>query len=234
MSSQLISRFRWLAVCLLCFGLFSGFARAQSTTQGAIAGTVVDVSGAVIPGAAVSLHNDATGADFKLIADESGYFKAPLVPPGTYNVTISATGFGTYDAKLVPVTVGSLTELHPELKAGATHETVEVSGVAPVIQFESPEVSSTLTTQEIVSLPLNGGRWSNLALLTPGAASDSNGFGLISFRGISPILNNFEIDGADNNQAFFSEERGRTRAGSMGPSQKKQYRGRVGEGPARS
>ena len=52
-----------------------------------------------------------------------------------------------------------------------------------------------------------------LALLTPGAASDNNGFGLISFRGISPILNNIEIDGADNNQAFFSEERGRTRAG---------------------
>ncbi len=146
-------------------------------------------------------------------SDPSGYFKVPLVPPGTYTVTISAKGFGIYSAKAVPVTVGSLTELHPELKAGSAQETVEVSGVAPVIQFESPEVSSTLTTQEIVNLPLNGGRWSNLALLTPGAASDSNGFGLISFRGISPILNNVEIDGADNNQAFFSEERGRTRAG---------------------
>jgi hypothetical protein len=213
MSAELISRFKWLAVCLLCFGLFSGLARAQSTTQGAIAGTVVDASGAVIPGAAITLHNDGTSAEFKLVSDESGYFKAPLVPPGTYTVTIVAAGFGTYDAKLVPVTVGSLTQLHPELRAGATQESVEVTGVAPVIQFESPEVSSTLTTQEIVNLPLNGGRWSNLALLTPGAASDSNGFGLISFRGISPILNNIEIDGADNNQAFFSEERGRTRAG---------------------
>src|SRR3569833_1817983 len=218
MSAQLISRFKWLAVCLLCIGLFSGFAGAQSTTQGAIAGTVVDASGAVVPGAAVTLHNDATGAEFKLVADESGYFKAPLVPPGTYTVTISATGFGTYEAKLVPVTVGSMTQLHPELKAGGTQESVEVTGVAPVILFESPEVSSTLTTQEIVNLPLNGGRWSNLALLTPGAASDSNGFCLISFRGISPILNNIEIDGADNNQAFFSEERGRTRAG-YSPSQ---------------
>ena len=213
MSAQLISRFRWLAVCLLCVGLFSGVARTQSTTQGAIAGTVVDASGAVIPGAAVTLHNDATSAEFKLTSDESGYFKAPLVPPGTYTVTIAANGFGTYNAKLVPVTVGSLTELHPGLKAGGAQESIEVTGVAPVIQFESPEVSSTLTTQEIVNLPLNGGRWSNLALLTPGAASDSNGFGLISFRGISPILNNIEIDGADNNQAFFSEERGRTRAG---------------------
>lgn len=85
-------------------------------------------------------------------------------------------------------TVGSLTEMHPEMKTGSTTETVEVTGVAPVLQFESAEVSSTLTWQEIVNLPLNGGRWSNLALLTPAATSDSNGFGLISFRGISPIL----------------------------------------------
>jgi outer membrane receptor protein involved in Fe transport len=199
--------------CLLCFCLFSVASIAQSTTEGAIAGTIVDTAGAVVPSAAIKLHNDGTGADFDVVSDSSGYFKAPLVPPGIYTVTISASGFGVYSAKSVPVTVGSLTQLHPELKAGSTQETVEVSGVAPVISFESPEVSSTLTTQEIVNLPLNGGRWSNLALLTPGAASDANGFGLISFRGISPILNNVEIDGADNNQAFFSEERGRTRAG---------------------
>ncbi len=211
---QLIRKsFTMLAVCLLCLCLFSVVAAAQSTTQGAIAGTIVDATGAVVADAAVTLHNDGTGADFNVVSDPSGYFKVPLVPPGTYTVTISAKGFGVYSAKAVPVTVGSMTQLHPELKAGSTQETVEVSGVAPVIQFQSPEVSSTLTTQEIVNLPLNGGRWSNLALLTPGAASDSNGFGLISFRGISPILNNVEIDGADNNQAFFSEERGRTRAG---------------------
>ena len=214
MSVQMFRKsFLHLAVCLLCFWLFSVISNAQSTTEGAIAGTVVDSTGAAVSAAAIKLHNDGTGADIDVVADPSGYFKAPLVPPGVYTVTISAKGFGVYNAKSVPVTVGSLTELHPELKAGSTQETVEVSGTAPVLQFESPEVSSTLTTQEIVNLPLNGGRWSNLALLTPGAASDANGFGLISFRGISPILNNVEIDGADNNQAFFSEERGRTRAG---------------------
>ena len=78
MSAQLISRFKWLAVCLLCIGLFSGFAGAQSTTQGAIAGTVVDASGAVVPGAAVTLHNDGTSAEFKLVADESGTVQARL------------------------------------------------------------------------------------------------------------------------------------------------------------
>src|SRR5437899_8632572 len=62
----------------------------------------------------------------------------------------------------------------------------------------------------INELPSNGARWSNFALLTPGTVPDAN-FGLISFRGISGLLNNNTIDGGDNNQAFFSEERGRTR-----------------------
>src|SRR6202034_3409494 len=90
---------------------------------------------------------------------------------------------------------------------------VTVTGEAPVLKTESAEISETLTSKEILNLPLNGGRWSDLALLTPGAVSDGNGFGLIVFRGISTLLNNVEIDGADDNQAFFSEERGRTREG---------------------
>ena len=65
----------------------------------------------------------------------------------------------------------------------------------------------------INNLPINGGRWSDFALLTPGVVNDASGFGLLSFRGISTLLNNNTIDGADNNQAFFSEERGRTRIG---------------------
>jgi outer membrane receptor protein involved in Fe transport len=186
---------------------------AQSTTEGAIAGTVTDPTGASIPSAAVTLHNNDTNAEIKLTSDSSGYFKAPLVSPGTYTVTISASGFGDYKATGVAVTVGSLTELHPSLTTGMAVESVQVSGDAPVLQFESPEISTTLTSKEILNLPLNGGRWSDLALLTPGAVSDGNGFGLIVFRGISPLLNNVEIDGADDNQAFFSEERGRTREG---------------------
>jgi outer membrane receptor protein involved in Fe transport len=187
--------------------------RAQSVTEGAIAGTVFDASGAVVSGAAVTIMNVGTAETIHLASDSSGYFKAPLVPAGTYTVTITATGFGPYTANAVAVTVGSLTELQPVLKTGSASEQVVVTGDAPVLKLESPELSETLTSREILNLPLNGGRWSDLALLTPGAVSDSNGFGLISFRGISPLLNNVEIDGADDNQAFFSEERGRTREG---------------------
>src|SRR5260221_37160 len=69
----------------------------------------------------------------------------------------------------------------------------------------------------ISNLPINGGRWSSFAILTPGVVSDSSGFGLLSFRGMSTLLNNNTVDGADNNQAFFSEERGRTRIGYSSP-----------------
>src|SRR4030081_3213584 len=62
-------------------------------------------------------------------------------------------------------------------------------------------------------LPVNNYRWSAYALLTPGVVVDASGFGLLSFRGQSTLLNNVTIDGADDNQAYFSEERGRTRAG---------------------
>src|SRR5207237_6407670 len=72
------------------------------------------------------------------------------------------------------------------------------------------DFSHNVNDTSINNLPINGQRWSNFALLAPGATPDGN-FGLISFRGISGLLNNNTIDGGDNNQAFFSEERGRTR-----------------------
>jgi hypothetical protein len=205
---------------LLCLALLTAVPcctlpslHAQSTTQGAIAATVMDSTGAVVSGATVTLRNVGTDAEVTLTTDDSGFFKSPQLPPGTYTVSIKAAGFGEYRATGVAVTVGSLSELHPMLQTGTTTESVEVSGDAPVLQFSSPEISETITAKEIVNLPLNGGRWSDLALLTPAAVSDSNGFGLIAFRGISPLMNNVEIDGADDNQAFFSEERGRTREG---------------------
>jgi hypothetical protein len=98
-----------------------------------------------------------------------------------------------------------------------TSETVEVTAEVPQINTTSPEFAPTLNQTAISNLPINGGRWSSFALLTPGVVSNSSGFGLLSFRGISTLLNNNTVDGADNNQAFFSEERGRTRAGYSTP-----------------
>ncbi len=183
---------------------------AQSVTQGAITGTVQDTSGAAIPKATVVIVNTANNATLTLTADDKGFFNAPLLQPGTYKVTISAPGFGKYQVDAA-VDVSRSTTLEPKLTTGTAETTVEVNEVAPVINLESPDFSTLVPSQAIQNLPENNRRWSSLALLTPGVVSDSNGFGLIAVRGISPLLNDILIDGADDNQAFFSEERGRTR-----------------------
>jgi hypothetical protein len=188
-------------------------ASAQSTTTGAIAGTVYDQAGAVVPNASVAIHNNDTNANVSVASDNSGNFRSPQLAPGSYTVSFTATGFSNYEVKQTLVTVGSVTTIEPKLAAGATAQTVEVSGATPLINTTSPDFSSTLSQQTIEGLPINGRRWSDLTLLTPSVVSDANGFGLLSFRAISPLLNVVQVDGADNNQAFYSEERGRTREG---------------------
>jgi hypothetical protein len=164
-----------------------------------------------LPNAAVTIHNNGTNAEQHLKADSSGYFMAPLLEPGTYTVTIDAPGFGEFTADTVIVQVGQLTTVESHLKVGAANQTVEVMAETPVMNFESPDFNSNLNKQALENVPINNRRWSSLAMTTPGVVSDSNGYGLVSVRGISPILNDVLIDGADDNQAYYSEERGRTR-----------------------
>jgi outer membrane receptor protein involved in Fe transport len=198
-----------LLVAAAC--LVTGTMLAQSSTQGAIGGNIFDATGAIVPNAQVTIRNDGTNAEIHVTSDGSGYFNAPLLEPGTYTVTVSAAGFGDFRDKSVIVQVGQLTSLMPHLAAGAASQVVEVTSAAPLLNFDSPDMSSTIDQTAIANIPMNNRRWSALAMTTPGVVSDANGFGLVSIRGISPLLNNVLIDGADDNQAFFSEERGRTR-----------------------
>ncbi len=196
-----------LFLIIITTGLF-----AQSTTEGAIGGTVADPTGAVIPGATVTIHNNGTNFEQTATTDGTGYFSVRNLSPATYTVTVNAKGFAAYKATQVIVTVGSLTSVSPHMTMGNT-EQVDVSAETPVINLVSSEFAPTINEEAISNLPINGGRWSSFTLLTPGVVSDGNGFGLVSFRGMSTLLNNVTVDGADNNQAYFSEERGRTRAG---------------------
>jgi len=201
---------RQIALAAVCAGAALS-AHAQSSTQGAIGGTVFDASDAAIPNATVKIHNNGTNAEINLTSDGSGYFKAPLLEPATYTVIVSAPGFTGYRSENVLVTVGLFTELQPHLSTGAESTVVEVTAEAPVLNFNSPDFSTNLNQRALENVPVNNLRWSSLAMTTPGVVSDSNGFGLVSIRGISPILNNVLIDGADDNQAYYAEERGRTR-----------------------
>lgn len=207
---------RILVLALFVF-MCGALLAAQSTTDGAIGGTVFDRTGAVVPKAQVLVHNNGTNAEHTATTDDSGYYRVVTLQPGSYTVTVSRQGFGPFKAEQVIVQVGSVTEVSPHLGVSGAQETVEVTAEAPQINYTSPEFAGTLNQAAISNLPINGGRWSNFALLTPAVVADASGFGLLSFRGISTLLNNNTVDGADNNQAFFSEERGRTRIGYSTP-----------------
>ena len=196
------------ALCLLV-GL-SASVLAQSTTTGAIGVTVKDPQGAVVPNATVTVHNEETNTDATATTDSEGRARAVQLQPGRYTVTVAAPGFSNYKQESVVVEVGRVTSIDTPLVVGGASETVEVTAEAPVINTTQQDFSSNINQTSINNLPINGRRWSNFALLTPGATPDGT-FGLISFRGISGLLNNNTVDGGDNNQAFFAEERGRTR-----------------------
>ncbi len=137
--------------------------------------------------------------------------KPLCLSPESIQSPLPPQGFTQYRASSVIVQVGQLTTLEPHLTAGSASQVVEVTSDAPVLNFESPDFSSTINQTALSNIPMNNRRWSSLAMTTPGVVSDANGYGLVSIRGISPLLNNVLIDGADDTQAFFAEERGRTR-----------------------
>ena len=203
---------RFLATALLVVGAtFS--ASAQSTVDGAISGVVNDPNGAIVRGAVVSVRNEGTNQERDGTTDDEGRFRIVQLQPGNYTVTINVSGFAPYSRQNVVVEVGQITPLNVDLAVAGTTETVQVTAEAPVINTEQQDFSTNINQTSINELPINGRRASNFVLLTPGAVPDGD-FGLISFRGISGLLNNSTVDGGNNNNAFFAEEAGRTRISS--------------------
>jgi hypothetical protein len=182
----------------------------QTAGTGAISGTVKDPSGAVVAGAEVTVKNVSTGAERKFTTNDAGIYLASLLQPGQYEVRTRKEGFAEVIRQNVRLEVGQTLVVDVEMPLRAAQETITVTSEPGLVETEKIEVSQTISQELVENLPLNGRRWDNLALLSPGVGEDG-GFGGITFRGISSLYNNNMVDGADNNQAFFSEARGRTR-----------------------
>jgi len=183
-------------------------ATAQNAALGNIAGTVRDTAGAVIPNATVVVKNLGTGASRTLTTDSEGHYAATFLQPGQYEVILGGGGFSTLDQKNVGVTVGSTISVDATLSPASVSTNVVVTSEAPLIETEKADVSQTVGSNLVSNLPVNGRRYDNFVLLTPNVVPDGNS-GLISYRGISGLYNTNLIDGANNQQAFFSEARGR-------------------------
>jgi len=190
---------------------------AQDASTGAIRGTVEDPSGARITGAQVVATNEANGLDRRTLSDGQGNFAAQLLSPGEYTVRIAATGMQTELQKGIRVEVGTATQISFQLQVAGTRESITVPEEARAVETEGNGVSSLIDSRAINELPLGSRRFTDLALLTPGVSQDPRGLtagtnGDLSFGGVRGFQTSFLVDGADNNNAFFSQARGRYRA----------------------
>ncbi|HEY0100865.1 MAG TPA: carboxypeptidase regulatory-like domain-containing protein, partial [Pyrinomonadaceae bacterium] len=199
-----------LMLLVLCLAFGVNPAAAQSTTDGAIGGLIKDPNGAVVANAAITVRNEGTNKESTATSDDEGRFRVVQLQPGNYTVTIGVSGFAPFSQQHVVVEVGRVTSLDIPLSISGSQEQVEVTAEAPVINTTQQDFSNNINQTSINELPINGRRASNFVLLTPGVVAEG-GFGLNSFRGVSGLLNNSTLDGGDNNNAFYGEERGRTR-----------------------
>jgi hypothetical protein len=175
-----------------------------------ISGTVHDPTGAAVPGAQVVISNLSKGVHLSLSTSDGGVFDAPaLIPASGYEVTVTKPGFAPYDVKNIDLAVGQNVNIVAPLSVSSTTTTVQVEGVELLVDDTKTDVSQVIDTQQIDDLPVNGRRYDNFVLLTPGVTNDGT-FGLITFRGVANG-NSFLLDGNDATQQFYLENNGGTR-----------------------
>ncbi|PYR88999.1 MAG: hypothetical protein DMF84_26040 [Acidobacteria bacterium] len=204
-------RIRLLAGLVAAVLSLSVPAYAQSTS-GSIDGVVVDTTGAVLPGVAVTITHQATAVTREVVSDAEGVFRAPVLPVGQYTVKAQLSGFKIVEQRDVTLNVGQTLTLRLEMTVSTVAENVTVSGSTPVIETSRSQISSTVSETSVQNLPVNGRNFIDFALLTPGVTRDVR-TGDISFAGQRGTLNSLVVDGADNNNTFFGQTLGRTGSG---------------------
>jgi hypothetical protein len=183
--------------------LFTSVAFAQKIT-GDITGTVTDKSGAVVPGVLVTAESSATGLKRTATTSSSGSYSIPELPLGTYRVSSSGSGFKTI-VRNADVVAGAVTQADFVLEIGERSETVEVEGVAPMVEL-SPNDNNYVDSKKIENVPLNGRDFNSLLAITPGVQrSPGGGFLAVSINGARTTSNNYFIDGLYNNDRYYGD-----------------------------
>jgi len=196
---------------VLVFSLFFAVSIYSQVTGATLSGTVFDASGGGIPGATISIKNTATGISQNFLADSAGYYTAPNLIPGTYDVAVRAKGFATVVSAVV-LAVGAQQQLNVPMKIGETSQTIQVSLDAPQIDLTTSTLTGQVESQTILELPLNGRDWTSLATLNPGvnlietqmdysgSARGNRGFGAeLTISGQRTTNNNYRLDGVSIN-----------------------------------
>src|ERR1700737_364585 len=207
------ARIKILIPLLLAMGILLA-SHADAQISGAtLSGTVTDQSGGAIPQATISIKNVATGITRSNTTSAAGFYSAPNLLPGIYEVKAEAQGFTSKLQTGVNLTVGEQQVLNFALQVGQMSQTVEVSTEAPTVDLASSTISAVVSSTTVRELPLNGRSWTDLATLEPGVNSiqtqpdftagpdrGKRGFGnQVTIDGARPQQNNYRLDGISMN-----------------------------------
>ena len=190
-------------LALLLLGVAAVPVWAQRTA-GTISGTVMDTTGAVLPGVSVTAVCTETNLTRTVITDTQGGYAIPDVPGCLYRVTAELAGFKTI-AREAPVTANSVAKTDFRLEVGAVSETVTVEGVSPLVEY-SDKLNNRVDSARIESLPLSGRDFNSLLNVMPGVQHrPGGGFQGVNIGGARTSSNNFMIDGISNNEVYYGD-----------------------------
>jgi hypothetical protein len=182
---------------------------AQTTVTGSINGTVVDSTGAVVPGATVTVTDTATGAVHTYTTNDHGLFTAPFLPPNIFDVSAIAPGLQSTTTS-VQILTGQQSAVTVTVTPTASSQTVQVSANnAQLIDTQTSNTTTTFTSEQFQNLPMPGGDITTIALTVPGVAvnvstSGNNVYGSFESDGLPTISNLVIINGADDNDPFLN------------------------------
>jgi hypothetical protein len=180
-------------------------------------GTVQDTNGRVVVNANVTLRDLSTNLTYSAATNTSGYYIAPNLPPGRYELSVQSPGFGKYVESGIALTVGQTATVNVTLKVASAGEVITVSTEAPAVEPSRTEISQVIDTHEIQALPTSTRQFVDFALLTPGVATGRTSLQStftepevtrISFGGMRDLSNAVTVDGAD----YINEATGSQRA----------------------
>ena len=158
----------------LLVALWAGAAQAQVDT-GSIVGTVRDTSGAIVPGASVSVRESTTNALSTVVADAAGNYVATPLRIGVYALSVELAGFKKQTRDGIVLRVQDRLRIDFVLQPGDVSESVVVTGEAPLVQSETSSLGEVIDARQIVALPLNGRNYIDLATLTTGVIRTADG-----------------------------------------------------------
>ena len=196
----------FIATMMFLLLLPLSMAFGQTPGTGAISGTVYDPVNRVIPNANVLTVNEATHVSRTTTSTATGGFHVPLLPPGTYDVTVTVPGFAVNVSSAIQVTVSQTASLNVVLAVGVTSQSVQVEDNASVASVDSSTLGGLVNERAVQALPLSSRNYTQILGLSPGvvvdlpaASSLGNGTQNVASNGATPTANNIQFNGIDAN-----------------------------------